>query len=405
MNHNILFGTITALFVFLAAELFAFLAGAYLVPSSLIFYPSFSADEEAELLDEFEYYMAHRDPVLGWPMTAQKQWKRRRDEAGSRYIPGRKNQETMSQGNFCISLYGDSFTWSAEVQAIDAWSTVLSDMLGCPVGNFGVGGYGSDQAYIRYLNNQADSAPIVFLNHLSENILRNSMQFRPLHNGYGIDRNMSGFKPRFIVGNNGKLQMVELPTIDASEYLHLLSHPEKYLPHEYFLPEGDTGYVRFRFPYTWSLARTLGHFHVMAKFLGRPWYMEFYEPNHPSNGLRVTSEILRAFTQSAKERGQVPIVTVIPTGLDLQFYSEKRAWPYQNLIDELVDAGIKPVNFGPGIMRRLDGKDPCSLFDDCSGHFNEEGYRYIGEIAYDELEKRNLLSTVKKEATQSVQNQ
>jgi hypothetical protein len=41
-------------------------------------------------------------------------------------------------------------------------------------------------------------------------------------------------------------------------------------------------------------------------------------------------------------------------------------------------------------MARLDGKDPCSLFDNCSAHYNEEGYAMLAEITYEELQRRGI---------------
>jgi hypothetical protein len=51
----------------------------------------------------------------------------------------------------CASAFGDSFTHGDEVQANEAWPFRLSELLGCEVENFGVGGYGQDQAYLKYL--------------------------------------------------------------------------------------------------------------------------------------------------------------------------------------------------------------------------------------------------------------
>jgi len=51
----------------------------------------------------------------------------------------------------CGSAFGDSFTHGDEVRDNEAWPFRLSELLGCEVENFGVGGYGQDQAYLKYL--------------------------------------------------------------------------------------------------------------------------------------------------------------------------------------------------------------------------------------------------------------
>ena len=55
----------------------------------------------------------------------------------------------------------------------------LSKLINCKVNNFGVAGYGSDQATM--LHEAIDiTARISVPNHLSENVLRNVNQFRTL---------------------------------------------------------------------------------------------------------------------------------------------------------------------------------------------------------------------------------
>ena len=50
----------------------------------------------------------------------------------------------------CGSAFGDSMTRGDEVKDDEAWLHLLSERLGCNVQNFGVGGYGLDQAALRY---------------------------------------------------------------------------------------------------------------------------------------------------------------------------------------------------------------------------------------------------------------
>lgn len=385
MNRTVVFSLTIVLILFAIIEGSSYLIGKFVFPSQIIFRPSFSAAEIADLKIQYSNYLGYRDPMNGWPFKQDKQ--PGRDKSGSRvntsfpYVEGEED---------CISIYGDSYTWSSEVTEEFAWSTVLSELLDCRVGNFGSGGYGTDQAYLRYLDNDDDHAPIVFLNHQSENIMRNVAQFRALTNGYKTEAAPLSFKPRFILDENSLLELIPLPTFNTEDYPEMLIHPEKYLPYEYFLPDGDTGLVRLSFPFSWSLARALGHFHIKAWLADRPWFLEFYNPDHPANGLDITTNILLAFRKNAADRGQIPIVTVIPNGLDLTYYREYGAWPYQSLLDRLAADGVDVLNFGEGIIERLANDDPCSLFDICSSHYNEQGYRFLAEIAFEEITARGL---------------
>ncbi len=66
-------------------------------------------------------------------------------------------------GNECLSLYGDSFVYANEVDDASAWGNVLTELVRCRVGNFGVGGYGIDQAYLRFSRNTGDGASLTML--------------------------------------------------------------------------------------------------------------------------------------------------------------------------------------------------------------------------------------------------
>jgi hypothetical protein len=50
----------------------------------------------------------------------------------------------------CGSAFGDSLTRGAEVKDEEAWVHLLSQRLGCVIANYGVNGYGLDQAVLRY---------------------------------------------------------------------------------------------------------------------------------------------------------------------------------------------------------------------------------------------------------------
>jgi len=378
MKARIFFYVITLLFILFFTETASFLTARFLQAKGVFYNPSIS--------DSYEDYLLKRDNLLGWPSPLEF-GNGNYDLGGSRIIPSFPD-ETKYQN--CISLYGDSFTWSSEVSHEYAWGNILSTLVGCRVANYGVGGYGSDQAYIRFMQNTNDNSSIVFLNHLSENILRNVNQFRDLlYPGKGL-----GFKPRFILNEEDVLEFLPLPTFDAVRYEDVILHPDKYFKNEYFIPGGPSGVTVTSFPYTFSVIKSLKHFHVRAKLRDEPRHMEFYKNNHPSRALETTSAVLKAFHNDAIERGKVPIITIIPTGNDLLYYLEHRIWPYSNLIDELSHHGISVFNFGTEIMKNIINDDPCLLFDKCSAHYNEGGNEILARVAYELLVERQLLDKI-----------
>ena len=360
------------LFVLVVIEALSYGVSGYLRAKGVFYEP--------QRVEDYAGYERARDPVLGWPTRLPDET---RDETGSRIVPAFSNTRVS-----CLSLYGDSWTWGGGRDE-EAWGNVLSQLLGCRVANYGVGGYGTDQAYLRFLGNESDGAPMVFLGHLSENILRNVNQLRDLlYPGTSF-----GLKPRFILAQGGGLELVPLPTPSEAEFRDLVVHPGKYLEHEYFLPGGDAGTALRGFPYTLSVLASFRHFHVVSELRREPWYAAFYESDHPSQGLEITARIFEAFQREAQRRGKVPILAVIATGLDLEYHREHGRWVYQSLVDRLERRGLRVLNMGERMLAAMGAGKPCRLLEagDCGRHPDTKGWEVMARVVEAHLEAEGLV--------------
>jgi hypothetical protein len=335
-------------------------------------------------LKEYEDYLNKRDNVIGWPSPwaagSRLSGGEYLDKTGSRLIPALPDPDKFPA---CVSLYGDSFTWGAEVDDAQAWSNVLSKLLNCRVANFGFGGYGTDQAYLRFHNNLQDGAKIVILGYLTENIIRNIGQYRGLASGERF-----ALKPRFILDHDRQLKLIPLPQLSYEQFADLLLYPEKYLKYEYFLPGGDAGIYKIKFPYTITLCKGLiNNHHVWAKIKGEPVYADFYRLDHPSQALSLTNAIIKKFYYEAIARQKKPIILLIPMGLDLVYYKKHHKWIYDNIKVLLKQSNIEFIDAGPEIMEYLQDRNPCELFYKCNEHFNVEGYKVLAEIVYNHINR------------------
>ncbi len=337
----------------------------------------------AQAVGDYEAYLRERDPVTGWP-TRFVERDPQRDPSGSRPLPA-----FPEPGNACLSLYGDSFTFGAGVDDAHAWGNVLAGRLGCRVANYAAGGFGSDQALLRFLHRPDDEAPVVLLGHLTENVLRNVNRFRDLL----YPGTTFGLKPRFVVAQDGGLALVPLPTPTREEFLAIVARPEDHLEHEFFLPGGPAGVRRLGFPYTLSVLGAFRHFHVIAALKGEPWYAGFYAPEHPSRGLEVTARIFEAFVAEAERRGKVAVLAVIPTGMDLEYFRADGRWSHSPLVERAARSGLEVLDIGPGMLERIGDRDPCVVFtkEGCSGHPDEQGYAIVADVVYEHLEASGLI--------------
>ena len=191
----------------------------------------------APVISNYDTYLTDRHPSLGWPSKSHLAEKY--DSTGSRPIPS--FPDTSSS---CVSLYGDSFTWSDLVPDEEAWSNVLSNRLGCRVSNYGVSGYGTDQMLLRYQENSGDKSPVVVLNHFSGDIRRNVTQMRNLM--AASDSQYILLKPRFTLEGDG-IKLIPLPFFPAEQAQAVADSPEEFLTAEFLTTEISAAGVGERF--------------------------------------------------------------------------------------------------------------------------------------------------------------
>jgi len=207
------FGSLAIILVVIAScEFIAYLATSFLVSKSLFFC-------QLRIEESYEMYQHRLQPTLGWPFKNYiKNMKQFNDASGSRPIPAFPDPNRTPP---CVSLYGDSYTEATGVDHEHAWSNVLSLLLNCRASNFGVAGYGTDQAYLRFLLNTQDPAKVVILGIFPENIKRDVNQLRNLISTVTICQT----KPRFILNNQGELTRVPIPPLSRSEYFEMQDNP------------------------------------------------------------------------------------------------------------------------------------------------------------------------------------
>jgi len=132
-----------------------------------------------------------------------------------------------STGTLRIAIFGDSFTFGDDVPFKNTWGYYLEDKLrkhgvNAEVLNFGMAGYGIDQAFLRWQNKGRLYLPqIVILGLCTENKDRNTNLIRPF---YRCQRGMPFSKPRF-VEEGGKLKLLNVPSLPPEKLLPVINKP------------------------------------------------------------------------------------------------------------------------------------------------------------------------------------
>jgi hypothetical protein len=161
-----------------------------------------------EISDENLRYFAQAmyDADLGWDFRPGDQktrvnrsgadWSYVIDELGAR-------RSAPQEGALRVATYGDSFTFCDEVNDDETWQHFLSIATGSSVQNFGVMGYGTDQALLkleRHLE-QGREFDVVILGLMSGDINRVMNGFRPFITGQR--ETAYHFKPMFVPSGGG----------------------------------------------------------------------------------------------------------------------------------------------------------------------------------------------------------
>ena len=340
---------------------------------------------------DFDAYLAHADETRnlrpGWLPSAEAI-----SEAGYRLSPAGAGYQAA-----CVSLYGDSFTWGYRVSDAEAWGNVLTEHLGCRVDNFGVSGYGPDQALLRFADNAVDQAPVVVLAVWAENIARIINQDRAMIYSDGIR-----LKPRFILNGSGDLELVPRPPITAGDLEAYVNDPATFLAHEYFIPERTSLSKRrlgfpylIRLPYYFTYKRL--YLSLLALAFDVPsWYDELYQPEHPSNALQLMTAILVAFDRQARDSGRIPLIFLLPSARDAEYQRSGGPWVYRPLLSALEEHDVQAINIGAEMVRRMGDEDYCDYM--ClvkarrSGHYTVKGNRLLADIARDILVAKGLVA-------------
>ena len=243
------------------------------------------------------------DEVMGWTVGSN-----RRSADGLYYSSSEGVRAPHDGVSFArptkktrIALVGDSYTFGEDVAYEDSWGDLLEKSLGSEfeVLNFGVPGYGVDQAYLRYEKDVRGWKPkIVILSFIAHDIERTMTVYTALNYPHW---DMPFSKPRFIL-RDGDLKAVNMPPLT----------PEAILSREtiFDLPflEYDRGYKAS----DWQ--RNFFHLSYLSRAFTT--WLPRWEPvaHHVSDEAltSVNASIVKAFARSVEEAEAMPIVVYHP---------------------------------------------------------------------------------------------
>jgi hypothetical protein len=290
-----------------------------------------------------------------------------------------------------VSAFGDSFTFGSEVDDEETWESQLRDFdPRFEVLNFGVSGYGTDQAYLRWLEDGVPlNSDIVIIGLMSENISRNVNVFRPFYSS--AYENAVFPKPRFRL-RDAELVLLPNPFPEPTDMRRFLANEEQTLKrmgrddHHYRL-----GYSAG--PLDWSptvrLTKMVGALgrQRSGRILGNEGVYEV-----ESEAYRVTLTLLQKFYREVLEHGSLPIVLIYPDGPDLRSHRRGDPTKYEPLLGDLELLGFAYID----LMDAFDERVDSTSFEDLTirpwAHYTPLANRIVAEHVGRYLGDRGLHS-------------
>jgi hypothetical protein len=318
------------------------------------------------------------DPELGW---TQRPGIAGHNAAGF-ITTGPAPERARSADRLRIALFGDSYT---QGDYRTGWWRVLEEQLNaagvkCEVLNFGVGGYGMDQAYLRW---QRDGAPwqpqIVVFGFFAEDCYRNLNLLRLLRDP---DSGIPFMKPRYVLADEG-LRLVNSPTpapqaVPAILRSFLAAKGTDRWPlrdYDYFFREADFRMNAWR----WSRLAAL----VEAKTgLARDAVEaeEFFRPE--GEAAQIALRLVRRTRVEVEASGAKFYVAHLPGEGDLAMLQKSGRTPHDQL-DAAVKAENTVIALEPALLAASADKSLGTFFGD--GHYRAEFNAVAAKVIADAL--------------------
>ena len=379
-SRRIIYGLLTTAFVLAVIEGMSWIMIA-MIPHSA---PRRTADIYAEQSDQIRRFLdttaaKHRGvhPVLGW--CSNPNYRSAMYCTNSKALRGvREYTPVPSSGTLRVAAFGSSIVECSEVDDANAWPALIEAANpDIEVLNYGVGGYGTDQAYLRYLAEGSDFAPhVVLIGFTSDELGRTVNVYRRFISTVGQG---PLFKPRYTLEADGKLSLLETPLKSRSDYERVLNNPSAitdigkrdywYQPSVYENPL-----------YDWSAAVRLASWmstQIYRRCLAEDRLVIGDEFNDSSAAFRIQMELFSEFAEAVRASGALPIVVLLPEKESVQRGLAGGAKLYDPLLTPLQERGIDYLD-AVDAFRDVDPAAVNSWYAP-GGHYSPAGNRIIAD--------------------------
>lgn len=379
-KKKILFSLLTILILWLIFDASLYLFLSVLQKKHNIFF-GFHIPDKREIEGYGEKYY---HPRWGWDI-----FKEMRGQFGNR-----KGRDYEKKGVYTLKTYGDSFTYADGVKDNETWEYFIEEKTGWECLNFGVLGFGTDQALLKYKDTPIKTKYTV-LAILDENIGRLMCQWWGFYREYGM-----GIKPKFIVDNNSNIKLIENPIKNRDEvkklgdinFLNTLKKEDYW----YNFYSNLGGPEKLTWPVTCTVLKHMKFFINYVKIYITHTISPTYESettikkfyhlyDKDSEGFKVMKYIVNEFIKTANERGETPIIVIFPIAHTVTIYKKFQRKPHQTLVDYLTSINCNFIDFTDVFVK----EDYLNYYQNKDGHFTVDGNRKVAHVLIEYIKSLN----------------
>lgn len=287
---------------------------------------------------------------------------------------------------FLSQAYGDSFVLSGNGGI--TWQEAFENITGEAILNFGVGGYGLDQAVLKFERYSSEYPTRIAILGLYRQTFRRALSYHAYHYFKHVEFKFT-FKP-FFVEKGLRYTLYKPPCTDASCMWDVLYDPDnavrKILSSQDYWYRNNMGKPELRFPRILKYIRTLPAIWRDSRW-GRG-SENYYFVNNKS--LELTKYLVKRFVVHAERNGMVPICILLYSSRDLVV---QKSSPQHNnsLVDFLKTEQILYVDTGKYILERYSEDDDFQSLGAPDGHLNNRGDRMVAAALAQGLAEMGLL--------------
>lgn len=315
------------------------------------------------------------DPELGWRYRAG--YRDSRDRMNALGVRSAREYSVVpGPGVVRVAAFGDSFVYCNEVANNDSWPTLMESLSPrIEVLNYGVGGYGTDQAFLRYMREGPSSSPDVVIIGFAPDDLRRVIN---VYRRFISNRELPLVKPRFVLESGGRLVLVPNPLPQPSDYEKYLRQPASIIElgrHDQLYQPAVYENPLFDYSATVRVLVTVAT-RIYSRYVDADRLFSGNLFSRSSTAFKIQAALLEKFSSAVQASGAMPIVVIFPDRDSVVEGRRGRPKIFDPLVDHLRRRGITVADLTDAFVAE-DGRFDIAEWFMPGGHYSPLANRHV----------------------------